>query len=878
MKEYLESVEHLYKNLNSSPSGLDGLKVKKSASTYGVNEITKSKQKSFFKKLIDALLEPMLVILEISFFITLGVNIGKFIKTGSGDFFDCIGIAFSILLSVILTLYMEDRSKKAFELLNKLYDKVSIKVIRDGAPTLINQTELVVGDIVLLEQGDKAFADGRLIESNNLTVDESMLTGESSPVSKNESVILKDNTPLAERKNMIYSGCFVTVGSAKYIVTAVGDNAEIGKIASDLQQKNTVSAPLQEKLDRLGKKITWFGVISAVFVLILTIARLFSQNSVSFDSVQDAFLNAIVLIIASVPEGLPTTVAISLSLNVLKLSKSNALIKKLIAAETIGCVSVICSDKTGTLTENKMTVSSLNLINERVRESVYINCAVNSTADVLSKNKLVGNPTETALLLYLQKNKISYKKLRAESVILNQIPFSSQKKYMATEVESTTFLAYVKGAPEIIINSSNLPNSVKQIELEKIKKYQLESKRVIAFARCLNKDDLKDLNNLLYDGFAVISDPVRKDVLKSILDCKKAGIKVKMLTGDNVETAYSIAKELDIVSTKNEVLSASDIDGLSDNKLKKILTKINVVARSTPKTKLRVVSLLKEMGEVVAVTGDGVNDAPAIKHADIGIAMGSSSEITKEASDIVLLDNSFSTIVTAIAFGRGVYQNFRRFISFQLSVNFSAVLFIVISLVMGVSAPFSATQMLWINVIMDGPPALTLALEQGGLELMNNSPVKRSEELLSKRAFVKVFLHAVYVCLILTLQIKFDFIGCGKELMKTVIFSLFILFQLFNAFNSRELGSQSVFKNLKSNKTMLYVLLITFLLQIVFTQVLGNLFETVALPFEVWVKMTLTAFSVILMAESYKFIKRTINANKKLLNIQNRLIKKKNNA
>ena len=852
MRVHDKTITNLFKQLNTSFGGLDDTAVLNSKITYGENKISKVKQKSLFRRVIDAAFEPMLVILEIAMIITLGVNIGRFLKTGNGDFYECLGIFISVAISVFLTVYMEGKSRKAFELLDGLQSNVFVKVIRNGEKKAILKTELVVGDIVIFDAGDKIFADGRLIKADSLTIDESTLTGESQPSTKTADVILNASTPLAERKNCVYSGTFVVTGSGSYLVTAVGDNAEIGTIASDLQNSKSVSAPLQEKLDRLSKTVTWFGVLSAVFVLILTTIRLFLSGLVSFDSLQDAFLSAIVLIVASVPEGLPTTVAIALTLNVVKLSKSNALIKKLVATETVGCVSVICSDKTGTLTENKMKV--LKTIGYNGDESeILINSAVNSTAFLSGAGSGVGSSTEIALLEYLSTRKKDYKAIRNDYQILSVEPFSSERKLMSTKaLFGGKTITYIKGAPEKIIDLCVLSEEAKNFQLEKIKSFQLDGKRVIAFAHSID-------DKFIFDGFSVIADPVRADVKKAIEDCKKAKISVKMLTGDNIETAFSIAKELGLAKDRKSVVNASDLEGLSDEKLKAVIKDVTVVARSTPKTKLKIVSALKELGEVVAVTGDGVNDAPAIKHADIGISMGNGSEITKEASDVILLDNSFSTIVKAISFGRNVYRNFQRFIMFQLSVNFSAVIFIVLSLILGVEVPFTTVQLLWINIIMDGPPALTLGLESRDDGYMLNSPVKRTANLVTIKMFARILVHSLFICFVLILQCKTDFLKVGNYAMNSAIFSLFILFQLFNAFNARELGSVSVFKDLKSNKPMLIVFAVTFIMQIFFTQVLGKFFGTVALPLVVWLKMIAVAFSIILLSEIYKFIKRSFN-------------------
>lgn len=868
MKEYLKDASSVLKELDSSVNGLNSIKVVSSRRKYGANEMTKKKPKSIFKRITEALLEPMLIILEISAIITLGVNLGKALKNGNGDFYECFGILFAILISVILTVVMEGKSQKAFDTLNSVYDSVAVKVRRDGKIIMVSQKEIVVGDIIILESGDKVVADGRLIYANGLTIDESTLTGESQFVLKDDSVVLTEKTPLAERKNMVYSGTFITAGNGEMVVTAVGDRAEIGVIASELSLKTAVSEPLQEKLDKLGKMVAGIGLIASGFVLMLSITKLFINNNVSFDTVEEAFLNSIILIVASVPEGLPTTVAIALTLNVIKLYKSNALIKKLVAAETVGCVSVICSDKTGTLTENKMKVSKIvyeNLVNGK--RNINYNVALNSTAEI-GKTEF-GAATEIALLNKLSEEKIyNYTTLRQNAKIKNRLPFDSKNKFMSTTVliDGKT-ITYYKGAPEVILEKCKLLSREKRRILKDIGEEQKEGKRAIAFASEFD-------GKVIFDGYSLISDGIRKDVYDSVLECKSAGIKVKMLTGDNLLTAYSIAKELKIANSIDEVVNAYDIEEMTDSDLKKLLKNITVVARSTPKNKLRIVKLLKEMGEVVAVTGDGVNDAPAIKHADIGIAMGGGSEVSKEASDIVLLDNSFATIVKAISFGRNIYLNFQRFITFQLSVNATAVSFIIISLILGLENPFNTIMLLWINIIMDGPPALTLGIEGYTNKVMENKPVKRSDNIVTKKMLVKIFIHAIVMCSVLVLQNTYNFIGCGVGEMKTVLFNLFILFQLFNAFNSREIGSRSVFKDLKSNKLMLIIFSITFVLQIILSQYLCKFFGTSPLSFIVWVKTVLTASSIVLLSEIYKLIYRSLNKRIKITeNLRKVLIK-----
>ena len=869
MKAYNINKNEVIKKI-SNQGGLSQIEVQNSRRKYGANSMTKKGRKSLFKRVIDALFEPMLIILEIAFVITLGVNIADVLSGNQGDFYECIGIFFAISLSVILTVVMEGKSQKAFTMLGKIYDNALVKVKRDGKIDLIPQSQIVVGDLVILESGDKVFADGRLISSTSMLVDESMLTGESKPVEKNADVVLREETPLAERINCVYSGTFILNGNGEMVVTSVGDNAEIGEIASEIQAESAISAPLQEKLDRLSKLVAILGSVASIFVFTLSIIKLIVTKNVTFTTVEQAFLDGIILIVASVPEGLATTVAITLTLNVVKLYKSNALIKKLVAAETVGCVSVICSDKTGTLTENKMKVKRVveSSLSKDAKSLIEQNIALNSTAEILTQKQeitKIGAPTECALLEYLISKKVDYKAVRSKAKFKTIEPFNSQNKYMLTEKKTTSKSIYLlKGAPEIVLDKCNVIDVVKYSILNEISKEQNNLSRVIAFA---HSDDKKEY---VFDGYAVISDVIRKDVYSSVLECKNAGISLKMLTGDNFKTAFSIAKELEIANDESQVISGYDVERISDEKLKSILPNISVVARSTPATKLRVVKLLKEMGEVVAVTGDGVNDAPAIKHADIGISMGAGSEITKEASDIVLLDNSFSTIVKAISFGRNIYQNFQRFITFQLSVNMTAVAFIIFSMILGFENPFSALQLLWINLIMDGPPALTLALENRGFELMNNKPIKRKDNIVNKKLLVKILAHSAYMCIALVLQYKTNYIGAEVGQMKTVIFNLFIMFNLFNAFNCREVGSKSIFKNLSTNKPMLIVFFVTFILQILLSQFTGKFFSTVPLSAVCWIKIMLVSFSIIITSEIYKIAFRTliskrVNKYKKLL-------------
>lgn len=863
-------IEQIEKGLSTDcKNGLTRSQVDINRRKYGANELARKKRKSLFKRLIEALSEPTLIILEFAWVITVGVNIGKSLRGNGGDIYECLGILIAILISAFLTVYMEGRSEKAFELLGAVYDKISVKVIRDGKTVVIPKEEVVAGDLVIIETGDKIIADGRLVEACNLKTDESMLTGESMRAAKSVC-LLPEKTSLAERRNCVYSGTFVSQGTGRMIATAVGDNAELGLIAGELGEENAVAAPLNEKLAKLGKKITIIGAISAAVAFILSLIKLSRENTLDFFSVQDAFIEAIVLIVAAVPEGLPTTAAISLSLNVLKLAKSNALIRKLVAAETVGCVSVICSDKTGTLTENDMRVERIfGEFGKNSERSILLNSAVNSAA-VLKKTgngvSVFGSATEGALLKCGIKSGVNYEKLRDKRLIGEVLPFNSDNKYMATEYFGKDGdVVYIKGAPEKVLQFTDKKGEASGI-LKEISDYQKYGRRVIAFA---HKERRKSLGEELigggftYDGYAVISDPVRRDVIESVKNCRMAGIEVKMMTGDNAVTAGAVATEIGIITSMEQVVMADEIERMSESELRRKIGKIAVIARSTPSVKLKVVEALKASGTVVAVTGDGVNDAPAIKHADIGIAMGSGSEITKEASDIVLLDDSFSTIVKAICFGRNIYRNFQRFITFQLSVNVTAMIVVIMSLTCGLDSPFNAVQLLWIDIIMDGPPALTLGLEKGGAEVLKSPPVKRTDEIVTPVMLLRIIGGGAYMATLIVCEYMFDFLNAGAELAPTVLFCMFVIFQLFNAFNCRKLTSESIFVSMGKNKLMVGVFAATFAFQILITQFLGDFFKTEKLPAVLWLKIIGVCFSVVVFSEICKFCYRFFKKGQK---------------
>ncbi len=859
--------------------GLNSADVPARRERYGANEFTREKPPSVFRRILENLKDPMLVMLIIAVAITLGVNLFQYFTGGHADFVECLGIFIAIALSVGITVVMEGKSAKAFEALSRMNENVVVRVIRDGQTQLLPQQALVVGDVLLLGTGDRLPADGRLLESTALLADESSLTGESVPVHKDAGFVCEgEATPIAERANMLYSGCFVTGGSGKMVVTAVGDQTEFGKIARELTRAGQSTTPLQEKLAKLGKRIALLGTIAAALAFVVQLVMEIVHGTASFDSISQIFITSIVLVVAAVPEGLTTIVAVSLAMNVIKMSRNNALVKKMAACETVGSVNVICSDKTGTLTQNRMTVEQVCdhgtlVAPAETRSAVLLeNFCINGTADVDFSGdtpKFLGNPTECALLVAARHAGQDYTALREVADVVHTYPFSSDVKRMTTIVRITGgWRAYMKGSPEKVL--SMCASGGEGME-EKITSFQEKAFRVIGFAHRdftelpdpeTQRDEIE--REMQFDGFVAIRDPIRPEVLEAVKSCRGAGIEVKMLTGDNLVTASAIATELGILDEGHVAVEAGELEALDNEALAARLPSIRVIARSTPGIKMRVVNALKARGNVVAVTGDGVNDAPAIKNADVGVAMGiTGTEVSKEASDIVLLDDSFSTIVTAVQWGRSIFENFQRLILFQLTVNVSSVLAVLLCIFLGYPAPFTALQLLWINIIMDGPPALALGLEPRGDDLMQRAPTPRSASILTRDMLARIGCTAVYIFGIFLAQRIGNFLGAAEAEMATVLFTMFVVAQLFNALCCREMGDAWIGRHLLRNRLLLLILPVTFLLQVVIVQWGGALFDTVPLSLAMWGKILLVGLTVIPVSELCRLVLRLLRRRKK---------------
>lgn len=912
MRYYNKSIADTLRYLEVNREfGLDTKDIELRRTKYGYNEFTIKEGKSILDEIFDSIMEPMILILLAA----------AVISAFAGEVHDAFGILGAILLGLSIGAITESKSKKAAQALSKLTENIEVKVLRNGKIQVVPKKDLVPGDIVFIESGDLIPADGRLIESINLKLREDMLTGESNDVVKDANAnikmdilygkteIIEQDTIPANQKNMVFGGTLVAYGRGKMVVTNIGDSTEMGKIAQNIGDSD-VSTPLQIKLGKLGAKIAILSGIVAFLLCLFMIIKMTTYGVIVVDTsgfipfiqslgpAKDAYMVCIALIVATVPEGLPTMVNITLAIAMQKMAKINALVTKKEACETIGCVSVICSDKTGTLTQNKMKVEVAYVDGKYIRDCNYEshsffeeNCLSNSTADIEKEDKsykYIGSATECALLLF--HNNKDYVDFRRNTKLVSQIPFSSEKKRMSSLIEvNARNVLLSKGAPEILLERCAYYQDGKEVKpisqnkkkeiLHEISKLQVKSMRTLGFAYKVingamdevamtvdtafdyggNMERIESSKDLIFSGFVGIVDPLRKGVKESIETAYEAGVKVKMLTGDNINTAKAIGTELGLLNDNKKAVEATYIDILSDEELREEINDISIVARSKPETKMRIVQALQANSEVVAVTGDGINDAPALSKADVGISMGiSGTEVSKNASDIILTDDSFSTIVDGIKWGRGIYENFQRFIQFQLTINIVAFMIAVISQIMGKEMPFTTIQLLWVNIIMDGPPALALGLEPVRDYVLKRKPIRRKAGIIARSMAVNITINAFLIITIVHLQEFYNILQATPEEQSTVIFSLFAFSSLFNAFNCREFGLNSTIPNFFKNKLALEVIFVTGVVQILFTQIFRSFFNSVALDISMWIKILLLSSMVLVLNEVVKFILRNL--------------------
>ena len=825
------SVDETLKTLNSSINGLTTSEAKKRLSEHGKNELVEEEKAGPVSLFLGQFKDILILILIIAAIAAYYV----------GDTLDAIVILIVVIINAVVGFIQEYRAEKAMEKLKGLISAEAV-VIRDGHEQKVPAGELTLGDIVLLEEGDNVPADLRIIESYDLLIDESTMTGESIPVEKHPNTLSADDHG---SENMAFMETDVASGRGKGAVVEIGMDTEIGKIAEMIQEEEE-QTPLQQKIAGLGKTL---GLL-AVLVCSIVFALEYFQGT----PLVDTFMTAVSLAVAAVPEGLPAILTLTLALGMQRMAKSNAIVRKLLAVETLGSCNVICTDKTGTLTLNQMTVRDVRVNHP---EMVYTISALTNNA-TQSNGKVLGDPTDAALLLYAEENGYNRKELEEKHPRLLEIPLDSTRKRMTTvnQMEGDRYLL-IKGAPEVLLQSCSKiigkddVHPIKPEDTEKIMKDLNEmtgnALRVLGFAyRKLGFDeDLEDKegleNDLIFVGLVGMMDPPREEAKNAIATAKKAGINVVMITGDHKDTAVAIAKEIGIDDGEEIVaLTGLDLDRLSDPEFENMVDDVRVYARVFPEQKVRIVETLKKKGNVASMTGDGVNDAPALKKAAIGVAMGSGTDVAKESADMLLQDDNFATIIKAVREGRTIFDNIRRFVRFQLSTNIGAILTITSASILGLPVPFNPIQVLWINIIMDGPPAQSLGVEPPEKGVMERPPLK--EEIIPRKNLLKIVIAGV-VMTVGTLGLYYYSLSGGADLVKamTMAFTVFVMYQIFNVFNCR---SDHGF----SNKFLLVAVGASFLLQlgVIYLPFLQGIFRTTALgPFD-WVLVLLIACTILI--------------------------------
>lgn len=866
--------------------GLTDEQVKQSREQHGKNVLTPPQRTSLWKLYLDKYRDPIIQILLVAAFVSL---ILAFIEK---NFMETIGIFVAVFLATTVGFYFERDAAKKFNLLTALSEEQPVKVRRNGKVMEIPRHDVVVGDVVLVEVGDEVPADGELIVCNDLQINESALTGE--PVAEKS---LEGGGDGAYPRNVILRSTMVMNGRGEFVVTAVGDATEIGKVAKKSTEQTSVETPLHMQLDKLAKMISKVGSVVSVAAFFIFLIHDILTNPVwggkdyfyMAEIVLKYFMMAVTLIVMAVPEGLPMAITLSLALNMRRMLKSNNLVRKLHACETMGAVTVICTDKTGTLTQNKMQVSALEL--KQGDEALLATAiALNSTAE-LNDGKPIGNPTESALLLWLDAQGKDYEELRKQVNVLKQLPFSTERKMMATlaEVDGETYL-FVKGAPEIVMKKCIIEDRMQRQSAEELDEWQHKAMRTLAFAykkieasimrtsRTSTTEvvALLDANDLQLQAIAAIADPIRPDVPAAVQECRHAGIEVKVVTGDTAATALEIGKQIGVfedepenigadgslTSLDQQMITGEQWEALSDEEAYERAKDIRVMSRARPTDKQRLVAMLQKRGEVVAVTGDGTNDAPALHYAHVGLSLGSGTSVAKEASDMTLLDDSFKSIANAVMWGRSLYRNLQRFLFFQLVVNVAALLLVLGGSVIGTEMPLTVTQILWVNLIMDTFAALALASLPPSHEVMKDKPRKASDFIINKSiGFGILFCGIVFFLVMFALLVYCERRGKGgvdvHEL--TMFFTTFVMIQFWNLFNAKALMSHhTAFRHFLKDKGMILVLVLVLVGQWIIVTFGGEMFRTTPLSLHEWL-LIIGSTSVVLWAgELWRTFKRMI--------------------
>ena len=866
--------------------GLTDEQVKQSREQHGKNVLTPPQRTSLWKLYLDKYRDPIIQILLVAAFVSL---ILAFIEK---NFMETIGIFVAVFLATTVGFYFERDAAKKFNLLTALSEEQPVKVRRNGKVMEIPRHDVVVGDVVLVEVGDEVPADGELIVCNDLQINESALTGE--PVAEKS---LEGGGDGAYPRNVILRSTMVMNGRGEFVVTAVGDATEIGKVAKKSTEQTSVETPLHMQLDKLAKMISKVGSVVSVAAFFIFLIHDILTNPAwggkdyfyMAEIVLKYFMMAVTLIVMAVPEGLPMAITLSLALNMRRMLKSNNLVRKLHACETMGAVTVICTDKTGTLTQNKMQVSALKL---KQGDEALLDTAIalNSTAE-LNDGKPIGNPTESALLLWLDAQGKDYEELRKQVNVLKQLPFSTERKMMATlaEVDGETYL-FVKGAPEIVMKKCIIEDRMLRQSAEELDEWQHKAMRTLAFAykkieasimrtsRTSTAEvvALLDANDLQLQAIAAIADPIRPDVPAAVQECRHAGIEVKVVTGDTAATALEIGKQIGVfedepenigadgslTSLDQQMITGEQWEALSDEEAYERAKDIRVMSRARPTDKQRLVAMLQKRGEVVAVTGDGTNDAPALHYAHVGLSLGSGTSVAKEASDMTLLDDSFKSIANAVMWGRSLYRNLQRFLFFQLVVNVAALLLVLGGSVIGTEMPLTVTQILWVNLIMDTFAALALASLPPSHEVMKDKPRKASDFIINKSiGFGILFCGIVFFLVMFALLVYCERRGKGgvdvHEL--TMFFTTFVMIQFWNLFNAKALMSHhTAFRHFLKDKGMILVLVLVLVGQWIIVTFGGEMFRTTPLSLHEWL-LIIGSTSVVLWAgELWRTFKRMI--------------------
>ena len=866
--------------------GLTDEQVKQSREQHGKNVLTPPQRTSLWKLYLDKYRDPIIQILLVAAFVSL---ILAFIEK---NFMETIGIFVAVFLATTVGFYFERDAAKKFNLLTALSEEQPVKVRRNGKVMEIPRHDVVVGDVVLVEVGDEVPADGELIVCNDLQINESTLTGE--PVTEKS---LEGGGDGAYPRNVILRSTMVMNGRGEFVVTAVGDATEIGKVAKKSTEQTSVETPLHMQLDKLAKMISKVGSVVSVAAFFIFLIHDILTNPAwggkdyfyMAEIVLKYFMMAVTLIVMAVPEGLPMAITLSLALNMRRMLKSNNLVRKLHACETMGAVTVICTDKTGTLTQNKMQVSALEL---KLGDEALLDTAIalNSTAE-LNDGKPIGNPTESALLLWLDAQGKDYEELRKQVNVLKQLPFSTERKMMATlaEVDGETYL-FVKGAPEIVMKKCIIEDRMQRQSVEELDEWQHKAMRTLAFAykkieasimrtsrtSTVEVVALLDANDLQLQAIAAIADPIRPDVPAAVQECRHAGIEVKVVTGDTAATALEIGKQIGVfedepenigadgslTSLDQQMITGEQWEALSDEEAYERAKDIRVMSRARPTDKQRLVAMLQKRGEVVAVTGDGTNDAPALHYAHVGLSLGSGTSVAKEASDMTLLDDSFKSIANAVMWGRSLYRNLQRFLFFQLVVNVVALLLVLGGSVIGTEMPLTVTQILWVNLIMDTFAALALASLPPSHEVMKDKPRKASDFIINKSiGFGILFCGIVFFLVMFALLVYCERRGKGgvdvHEL--TMFFTTFVMIQFWNLFNAKALMSHhTAFRHFLKDKGMILVLVLVLVGQWIIVTFGGEMFRTTPLSLHEWL-LIIGSTSVVLWAgELWRTFKRMI--------------------